>query len=212
MFESIYQLLGQLVVSLAILTAILILIVLSLGYLLIKRNVLVFPKIVLFLIDLLYSPIKKTLSLFNKDEKIVDIICIQAMNKINRDKFKEIPAKETLIFLPHCLRHRDCEALLQETGLVCTECGKCSIGVIHKKAVKLGYKVYIVPGSSFVKKIVNEKKFKAVLGVACYSDLSQIMMLLSNFSPQGVLLTKTGCFETKINVKKVLEIMNSKNS
>ena len=81
---------------------------------------------------------------------------------------------------------------------------------IKKKSEPLGYKLYIVPGSSFVKKIVMENKFQAVLGVACHEDLNQVMMLLSDFCPQGVLLEKTGCFETKVNVKKVFEKIDSK--
>ena len=67
-----------------------------------------------------------------------------------------------------------------------------------------------MPGSSFVKKIVKEKEFKSVIGVACYSDLSQIMFILSDYYPQGALLTKTGCFETKLDMKSLLKIMNSK--
>ena len=39
---------------------------------------------------------------------------------------------------------------------------------------------------------------------------NQMMMLLSDFCPQGVLLEKTGCFETKVNVKKVFEKIDSK--
>ena len=42
-------------------------------------------------------------------------------------------------------------------------------------------------------------------------DLNQMMMLLSDFCPQGVLLKKTGCYETKVDVKEVLDIINSKN-
>ena len=71
--------------------------------------------------------------------------------------------------------------------------------------------VYILfPGSSFVKKIVKENNFKAVIGVACHEDLNQMMMLLSDYCPQGVLLSKTGCFETKVDIKKVFEKLNSK--
>ena len=74
----------------------------------------------------------------------------------------------------------------------------------------MGYSLYIVPGSSFVKKIVKENNFKAVIGVACHEDLNQMMMLLSDYCPQGVLLSKTGCFETKVDIKKVFEKLDSK--
>ena len=177
---------------------------------LVRRNIYLFPKFLLFIVDLLYSPFKTIANLLKFDEHLIDDIAIKFRDDINQEKFRKIPAEKTLIFLPHCLRHRDCPATLQKEGLNCTECGLCSIGVIKKKSEPLGYKLYIVPGSSFVKKIVKENKFKAVLGVACHEDLSQMMMLLSDFCPQGVLLDKTGCFETKVNVKKVFEKIDSK--
>ena len=57
--ESFYQFIGQFIITIAIILAILIIIVLSLGYILIKKNILVLPKITIFLIDILYSPLKK---------------------------------------------------------------------------------------------------------------------------------------------------------
>lgn len=212
LLESFYTLLGQIVVFLAILIVILFIIVLLLvlGFLTGKKSKVRFPKFIIFIVDLLYSPFKTIANLLKFDEHFIDNIAIKVRDDINKEKFKEVPAEKTLIFLPHCLRHKDCPATLQKEGLNCTECGLCSIGVIKKKSEPLGYKLYIVPGSSFVKKIVKENKFKAVLGVACHEDLSQMMMLLSDFCPQGVLLEKTGCFETKVNVKKVFEKIDSK--
>ena len=209
--DSFYTFLGQLVVFVAILIAILFIVVLILGLLIARKNQIKFPRFVLFVVDLLYSPFKTISRLLKLDEHLIDDIAIKVRDEINKEKFKEVPADKTLIFLPHCLRHKDCPATLQKEGLNCTECGLCSIGVIKKKSEPLGYKLYIVPGSSFVKKIVMENKFKAVIGVACHEDLNQMMMLLSDFCPQGVLLEKTGCFETKVNVKKVFEKIDSKH-
>ena len=208
--ESFYTFLGELVVFIAILILILFVAVLIFGVLFARRSEIKYPKFLLFILDLLYSPFKAIANLLKLDEHLIDDISIKVRDDINKEKFKKIPAEKTLIFLPHCLRHRDCPATLQKEGLNCTECGLCSIGVIKKKSEPLGYKLYIVPGSSFVKKIVMENKFKAVIGVACHEDLSQMMMLLSDFCPQGVLLEKTGCFETKVNVKKVFEKIDSK--
>lgn len=209
--ESFYTFLGQLVVFLAVLIVILFIVILILGLLIAKKNKIKFPRFVLFVVDLLYSPFKTIAKVLKLDEHLIDNIAIKVRDDINKEKFQEIPAEKTLIFLPHCLRHKDCPATLQKEGLNCTECGLCSIGVIKKKSEPLGYKLYIVPGSSFVKKIVMENKFEAVIGVACHEDLNQMMMLLSDFCPQGVLLEKTGCFETKVNVKKVFEKIDSKN-
>ena len=208
--DSFYMFLGQLVVIVAIIIIILFIAVLILGLLIARKNQIKFPRFLLYIVDLLYSPFKTIASFLNLDDHLIDDIAIKVRDDINKEKFRQIPAEKTLIFLPHCLRHKDCPATLQKEGLNCTECGLCSIGVIKKKSEPLGFKLYIVPGSSFVKKIVKENKFKAVLGVACHEDLNQMMMLLSDFYPQGVLLEKTGCFETKVNVKKVFEKIDSK--
>ena len=202
--------LGQLVVIVAFIIIVLFILVLILGYILIRKNEIRFPGFLLFIVDLLYSPFKSISHVLKLDDHLIDEIAIKVRDDINKERFKKIPADKTLIFLPHCLRHKDCPATLQKEGLNCTECGLCSIGVIKKKSENMGYKLYIVPGSSFVKKIVMENKFKAVVGVACHEDLNQMMMLLSDFCPQGVLLEKTGCFETKVNVKKVFEKLDSK--
>ena len=208
--DSFYMFLGQLVVFLIIVILILIIIFLILALIMAKRNKIKFPRFLLYIVDLLYSPLKTIARFLNLDDNLIDDVAIKVRNDLNKEQYKNIPADKTLIFLPHCLRHKDCPATLQKEGLNCTECGLCSIGVIKKKAEPMGYKLYIVPGSSFVKKIVMENKFQTVLGVACHEDLNQMMMLLSDFYPQGVLLEKTGCFETKVNVKKVFEKIDSK--
>jgi len=136
---------------------------------------------------------------------MVDHIGVEVRNKVNENKFNSIDNKNKILVFPHCLRNPKCEAILDETGLVCNCCGKCAIGVIKPKAEALGYKVFVIPGSTFVKKIVANNKFESVLGVACYEDLNLTMMKLSNFNPQGVLLSRTGCFKTKVDVKTVLE-------
>ena len=208
--DSFYMFVGQLVVFLIVIIAILIIIFLILALFMAKKNQIKFPRFLLYIVDLLYSPLKTIAHFLNLDDHLIDDIAIKVRNDLNKEQYKKIPADKTLIFLPHCLRHKDCPATLQKEGLNCTECGLCSIGVIKKKAEPMGYKLYIVPGSSFVKKIVMENKFQSVLGVACHEDLNQMMMLLSDFYPQGVLLEKTGCYETKVNVKKVFEKIDSK--
>ena len=208
--DSFYMFVGQLVVFLIVIIAILIIIFLILALFMAKKNQIKFPRFLLYIVALLYSPLKTIAQFLNLDDHLIDDIAIKVRNDLNKEQYRKIPADKTLIFLPHCLRHKDCPATLQKEGLNCTECGLCSIGVIKKKADPMGYKLYIVPGSSFVKKIVMENKFQSVLGVACHEDLNQMMMLLSDFYPQGVLLEKTGCYETKVNVKKVFEKIDSK--
>jgi hypothetical protein len=78
---------------------------------------------------------------------------------------------------------------------------------LKDKGEELGYQVFIIPGSTFLKKIIEKNKFKAVLGVACYQDLNLGMMKLSKFSCQGVPLLRDGCVNTKVDTRAVLEKM-----
>lgn len=81
-----------------------------------------------------YSPLKKLAKALNFDESLIDHIGVEVRNNVNKKKFNKIPPEKKLIFMPHCLRAKDCEAVLNETGLVCTNCNKCSIGVIKEKS------------------------------------------------------------------------------
>ena len=204
-YEHAFQLIGQGVVLLVFIILVLLIVGLILGIILLRNNKLIFPSVIIFIINVFYSPLKSLANLLGLDDDLVDLIGIEVRNKVNKAKFDKIAPEDKIIVLPHCLRSADCEASLKESGIKCTFCGKCAIGTIKQKAEPMGYRVFIVPGSSFVKKIVQQNKFKGVVGVACHVDLNQTMMALSHFAPQGVLLSSSGCFETKVDVKKVLE-------
>lgn len=190
----------------------LFLLTIALGHLFINKNILIWPGLILYTIDTLYSPLKRILRSLNVDDTIIDQISIEVRNRKNSKKWDEIPPSKKLIFLPHCLRSANCPAKLQKHGMNCVECGLCCIGQIKKESEPYGYKIYIVPGSSFVEKIVREEKFKAVLGVACYEDLNLMMIKLADFYPQGILLKQRGCFETKVDINEVLRKIIPKES
>jgi hypothetical protein len=200
-----YQIFGQLVVIAGIILLILFSITILLGKILIKEDKLIFPRLLIFNIDLFYGFLKKFAEKMGINGRIIDEISVEVRNKVNEKSFKNIKAQDKIIVLPHCLRHADCEAKLGTSGIVCKNCNRCVIGVLKSKAEGLGYKVFIIPGSTFLKKIVEKNKFKGVLGVACYQDLNLSMMKLSKFSCQGVPLLRDGCVNTKVDTKAVLE-------
>ena len=207
MFNEFYQIFGQMVFIAGIIILAMLFSTLILGKILIKQDRLIFPKVLLLTIDLFYGPFKKFSESMGLDEKIVDHIGVEVRNKVNEKRFKSTKSDEKLLILPHCLRSPNCEATLEPSGLVCTNCKKCVIGTLKENAECVGYKVFIIPGSTFLKKIIEQNNFKAVLGVACYQDLNLSMMKLSKFSPQGVPLSRDGCFKTKVDPKAVLEKM-----
>lgn len=203
--EQAFQLIGEGVVLLVFLIVVILILGIILGIILVRKNKLMFPSVIIFIVNVFYSPLKSFANLLGLDDAFVDNIGIEVRNKVNKTKFDRISPEDKIIVLPHCLRSAHCEASLKETGVKCTFCGKCAIGTIKEKAEPMGYRVFIVPGSSFVKKIIQQNRFKSVVGVACHVDLNQTMMALSDFAPQGVLLSTSGCFQTKVDVKKVLE-------
>lgn len=202
-----YQIFGQIILIIGILILSMLSMTLILGRILIKEDRLIFPKVLLFTIDVFYGLFKKFSENLGVDGKIVDQIGVEVRNKVNEKLFQKVNPKEKILVLPHCLRHIECEATLEESGMVCKNCQRCVIGVLKDKGESMGYRVFIIPGSNFLKKIVEKNKFKAVLGVACYQDLNLAMMNLSNFSCQGVPLLRDGCMNTKVDSRMVLEKM-----
>lgn len=200
-----YTIFGQIVFIAGIFILGLLSVTLILGRILIRQEKLIFPRLLLFTIDVFYGLFKKFAGNVGVDEKIVDQIGVEVRNKVNEKSFKQIDDKDKVLILPHCLRSPKCEAKLDSTGLHCTDCDRCVIGVLKNKAEDKGYNVFIIPGSTFLKKIVQENEFKAVLGVACYQDLNLAMMKLSKFPCQGVALLKDGCVCTKVDIRAVLD-------
>ncbi len=206
-FYEFYQIFGQIVFVIVLVILALLSVTLILGKLLLKEDKLVFPRLLLFTIDMFYGLFKKFSENVGVDAKIVDQIGVEVRNSVNEKYFKKLEPQDKILVLPHCLRHTDCEAKLESSGLVCTDCNRCVIGVLKTKGENMGFKVFIIPGSTFLKKILEKNDFKAVLGVACYQDLNLSMMKLSKFSCQGVPLLKDGCINTKVDAKAVLEKM-----
>lgn len=204
-----YQILGQLVFIVGLFLLGLLSTTLILGRLQIKEDRLIFPKLLLFTVDVFYGLFKKFSENVGVDGKIVDQIGVEVRNKVNEKLFRKIKSEDKILVLPHCLRHADCQATLETSGIVCKNCNKCVIGVLKNKGEEMGYKVYIIPGSQFLKKIVEKNKFKAILGVACYQDLNLCMMNLSKYPVQGVPLLRDGCVNTKVDSRVVLEKMGA---
>ena len=202
-----YQIFGQIVLILGILILSMLSMTLILGRILIKENRLIFPKLLLFTMDVFYGLFKKFSENVGVDGKIVDQIGVEVRNKVNEKLFWKVNPQDKILVLPHCLRHIECEATLESSGLICKDCQRCVIGVLKNKGESMGYQVFIIPGSTFLKKIVEKNKFRGVIGVACYQDLNLAMMKLSKFSCQGVPLLRDGCMNTKVDTRAVLEKM-----
>ncbi|MCK4938404.1 MAG: DUF116 domain-containing protein [Methanosarcinales archaeon] len=203
-----YELLGKLFVFLLVAVVLVTGIALLLGAISIRRHKIIFPNFILFMLYLFYSPAKWICRGFSIKEEIVDEILIEVRNAVMLDMFKEKTERRAVI-LPQCMRHPECKARCDPImGYECTKCGKCDIKDIIEAAEKHNFKVFTVPGDSFVRKILQYYNPDACLGVACYVELTESMQSVSKFMPvQGVCLIRDGCYDTKVDVAEVIHKM-----
>ncbi len=160
------------------------------------------------------NAVKSALSFLEINEELADEAYVNIKNDFNRKAFASAPFNKRILFLPQCLRNsKKCTAELTDKGYICRECGECSIKNIKREAEKLGYKVYVVPGGSMVFKIMIKEKPKAVAGVACYFELSEAIEKCSRAGvpSQGVPLKKSGCKDTRVSEKEVIEMLRQKS-
>jgi len=195
--------------------AIALLVLAVLGSLLIaysfKTERFILPNFMLFSITVLEAIVKAMFRLVGVDDAIVDDVGITLKNKISMKKFRDTPTNKRLIFLPQCLRAADCPSKLSQEGMKCIDCGHCEVGSAMKSAESMGYKVFIVPGSSFIKRLVRKHKPGAILGVGCITEIKAGLEMCEklNLFGVGLVLDKAGCVSTVLNWDNFYEFIES---
>jgi len=136
-----------------------------------------------------------------------DFIDLQAINLIERGKF--LQTKKRAVFLPHCSRkYLDgrCKAVFNPEipSYTCAHCSEdCLVSRSTMIAARRGYDVYIVPGGSCIPKILKNKKYEGIVGVACGEEIKMFGTLLNNMelAGQAIPLIKNGCANTIFNIE-----------
>jgi hypothetical protein len=72
----------------------------------------------------------------------------------------------------------------------------------------MGYRVFIVPGSSFIKRMVKKYRPGGIIGVGCTLEVKEGLDLCDRLGipGMGVVTLKDGCVETCVNWNEVLEV------
>jgi|YNPNPStandDraft_1061719.scaffolds.fasta_scaffold04793_4 hypothetical protein len=134
----------------------------------------------------------------------------EQVNQMHRAAVLNLDPSEACLFLPHCLRSRDCAGRPGEEGLECARCGRCVIAGLLDAAESLGLRVFCVPGGSLVEKLARRYRPRALLGVACSKE---ILLALRTFGSSGVHLlvfplSRDGCFETGFEPQGLLSFLS----
>lgn len=201
--------LGTILLILLVISIIVVAIVIALLAYSFKTGKVLFPNLLVLGIMFFEGPIKAILGLFNVDDAVIDRISIDIQNRAMRATFSRIPFEKRAIFIPQCLRSVDCPARLSPEGIQCKDCGRCEITKARKAAEKLGYMFFVVPGSSFILRMIRKYDPKAIIGVGCLCEVKEGLDLMNkNRIPAiGVVLDRSGCINTILDWDKFFEVM-----
>ena len=136
---------------------------------------------------------------------IEDLTEIYIKNLVYKKDFEK--TKEKILLIPHCCRkYMDsrCKSKF-DTKFSSYFCNHCSPDCLANRATKFAekkdYKVFILPGGSCVRKILDKVSCDAVLGIGCPEELKLGIGLVEskNKIVKSIPLTKNGCSNTKFN-------------
>ena len=125
-------------------------------------------------------------------------------NAIWRPVVSATPFERRIFLLPQCLRKAaHCEAQQDELGLLCRECGNCSIAGLLRVAENLGYVALVTEGTTITSRIIESGKVDAVIGVGCMDVLQKMFAAVSKYSiPSiGIPLLTNGCVDTTVDIE-----------
>lgn len=143
-----------------------------------------------------------------------DYIGVLLNNELWRETVATVPYERRLLLLPKCLRaERKCAASLDEFGLLCKECGCCSIQDLQSEAVRLGYAVLVAEGSAVVMSLIQTGKIDAIIGVSCLNVLERAFPNMESAAIPGVAipLLQDDCANTSVDLSWVLDYIHLSN-
>ena len=167
----------------------------------IKNKRLYFPQLIKSGLVFLESLMKAMFRFLGLEDREMLAFFIKIQNTMNAETFSRVPANERAVFIPQCMRSSKCPAHLTPEGLKCKNCGQCEVGAAHLILQKMGYRVFIVPGSSFIKRMVKKYRPKAIIGIGCLAEVKEGIDMADKMglAVMGVVTLKEGCVETLVS-------------
>lgn len=145
---------------------------------------------------------------FGLEDQELTAFFIRLHNTLSTTSFEAIPVEERAIFIPQCLRAADCPAHLTPEGLVCRRCGRCEVGGNIDRLEEIGYRVWIAPGSTLIKRMFKKYHPKAIIGVGCLMEVKEGIEMCDKAGvvAMGVVTIKDGCVETLVSWPDVYDV------
>ena len=131
-----------------------------------------------------------------------DYIGVLINNELWRETLATIPFERRLLMMPKCLRVESrCPAPFDEFGLLCKQCGLCSIQDLQAEAERLGYAALVAEGSAIVMSLIQTGKIDAIVGVSCIPVLERAFPYMEAAAVPGVAipLLQDDCIDTSVD-------------
>ncbi len=145
------------------------------------------------------------------DPQYADYAAVLVSNAAWSDSLAQIPYERRLLLVPKCLRvESKCPAPFDEFGLLCKECGLCSIQDLSVEAERLGYAVLVAEGSAIVRKMIETGKIDAVVGVSCLNVLEKCFphMEAAAIPSVAIPLLQDDCINTTVDLDWVWDVIH----
>jgi geranylgeranyl diphosphate synthase type II len=141
----------------------------------------------------------------------IDYVGVLLNSEIWRDALAAVPYERRLLLLPKCLRLEErCPAPFDEFGLLCKQCGLCSIQDLQEEAERLGYAVLVAEGSALVMAIIETGRIEAIVGVSCLSVLEKAFPYMEAAAIPGVAipLLQDDCKDVTVDLDWIWEVIH----
>jgi geranylgeranyl pyrophosphate synthase len=153
----------------------------------------------------------RAVQLLSCDSIYRDYVGVLINNEMWRETLASVPYERRLLLLPKCLRvESKCPAPFDEFGLLCKQCGLCTIQDLQSEAEKLGYAVLVAEGSAIVMSLIQTGKIEAIVGVSCLSVLERAFPYMEAAAIPGVAipLLQDDCIDTTVDLDWIWEYIH----
>jgi len=145
------------------------------------------------------------------DEAHRDYLAVLLNNALWHDQLAAVPYERRLLLLSKCLRIEDkCPAPFDELGLLCKQCGLCTIQELQEEAERLGYAVLVAEGSAIVMALIETGRIEAIVGVSCVSVLEKSFPYMEAAAIPGLAipLLQDDCRDTTVDIEWVWDVIH----
>jgi geranylgeranyl pyrophosphate synthase len=156
----------------------------------------------------------KIMAIHGIEQVYRDYTGVLLANETWRESLASVPFEKRLLLMPKCLRvESKCPAPFDEFGLLCKQCGLCTIQDFQNEAEKLGYAVLVAEGSAIVMSLIQTGKIEAIVGISCLSVLERTFPYIEAAAIPAVAvpLLQDDCIDTTVDIDWVWDYIHLTN-